>query len=107
MADGYVNINVFIPSMGHHFLKSDLLDATFEAERPELLVYSPDCRGALRLVAVEYAVPLELSETAPEGFAGADDHWHANEEFQLWTLHAWVWLKNPDGLFAELNPRVP
>ena len=105
--DGYVDIDVFIPNMGFHYLKPELLDATFEPDRPELLVYAVGPNGRLRLVAVEYAVPLPLSADAPEGFTGDADHWHAAEEFGLWTLHAWVWLKNPDGIFAELNSRVP
>ena len=63
--------------------------------------------GDPRLVAVEYAVPTSLAATAPEGFTGDSDHWHRNEEFSLWTLHAWVWYPNPDGVFSELNFRVP
>jgi hypothetical protein len=84
------------------------LDATFEVERPEWRVYAanPDGDG-VRLVAVECAVPLELSDRAPEGFAGRRDEWHRAEEFGLWTLHAWVWLWNPDGVLAESSPYVP
>ena len=109
IADGYVDINVFIPNMGFHYLKSDILEAQFDPERPELLVYAQDlCEGRMRLVAVEYAVPINLSPGAPpEGFTGNADDWHRNEQFGLWTLHAWIWLKNPDGVFAELNHRVP
>ena len=108
LEDGYVDIDVFIPNMGFHYLRPALLDATFEADKPELLVYAihPE-NNHLRLVAVEYAVPLALSAAPPEGFTGDEDHWHMNEEFGLWTLHAWVWMHNPNGLFAEFNPRVP
>ena len=96
IADGYIDINVFIPQMGYHYLKPDILDADFDAEKPELLVYADFGNGHLRLVAVEYAVPITLSETAPEGFTGTGDHWHRNETFGLWTLHAWIWHHNPD-----------
>jgi hypothetical protein len=41
-ADGYVDIGLFIPHMGWHYLKPELLDAEFEAETPELLVYADD-----------------------------------------------------------------
>jgi hypothetical protein len=60
------------------------LDATFEVERPEWRVYAanPDGDG-VRLVAVECAVPLELSDRAPEGFVGRRDEWHRAEEFGL------------------------
>lgn len=108
IADGYADINVFVPHMGFHYLKSPLLDAAFDPERPELLVYAPDlCLGRMRLVAVEYAVPLNLASSPPEGFTGGADEWHRNEKYGLWTLHAWIWLRNPDGVFTELNPRVP
>src|SRR5512138_753607 len=53
IADGYVDINVVRPNMGRHFLNNGLLDGTFEVERPEVLVYSPEKNGHLRLVAVE------------------------------------------------------
>ncbi|HWP45271.1 MAG TPA: hypothetical protein VNO14_18660 [Blastocatellia bacterium] len=107
LEDGYVDINVFIPQMGYHYLRPSILDGTFDIEKPELLVYAltPNSR-CLRLVAVEYAVPLDQSPTAPEGFTGEADVWHANEEFGLWTLHVWIWFPNPEGVFAELNPRV-
>jgi hypothetical protein len=107
VADGYVDINVVIPNMGRHFLKGSLLDAKFEAERPELLVYSPHENGRLELVAVEYAVPLHLSAAAPDGFPGAADEWFADHGFGLWTLHAWTWKDNPDGVFSPTNARVP
>jgi hypothetical protein len=105
--DQYVDINVVIPNMGRHLLKTGLLDATFEDARPELLVYSPNPAGRLELVAVEYAVPLGLSANAPGGFQGSGDEWFANQQFQLWTLHAWVWRDNPDGVFHATNSRVP
>jgi hypothetical protein len=107
LADGYVDIDVLIPNMGRHFLKDSLLDAKFEAERPELLVYSPQENGRMELVAVEYAVPLSLSAAAPEGFVGAADQWFADQHFGLWTLHAWTWKDNPGGVFNPTNVRVP
>ena len=29
-----------------------------------------------------------------------------NETFQVWALHVWVWRKNPNGTFADWNPKV-
>jgi hypothetical protein len=107
-AEGYVDISVFFPHMGWHYLKPELLDEKFEATQPELLVYADDpCGGPRRLVAVEYAVPLALSKFAPRGFSGVSDVWTANVAFQLWTLHAWVFEYNADGVFAAYNPQVP
>ena len=108
IADGYVNIDVFVPGQGFHYLNPSLLDGAFEPDKPELLVYAATPQeDRLRLVAVEYAVPVSLSAAAPEGFSGEADVWDRNEEFGLWTLHTWAWLKNPNGMFAEVNPRVP
>jgi hypothetical protein len=108
LAEQYVDIGVFIPHMGHHYMRQDLVDGHFDPEHPELLVYADDpCGGALQLVAVEYAIPLDLSKNMPRGFAGDLDVWDANDDFGLWTLHAWVWKYNPDGVFAPLNPMVP
>jgi hypothetical protein len=107
LADGYVDIDLYIPQMGWHFLNPGYLDENFEIDKPELLVYADKPGGGYRLVAVEYAVPLALSTTAPEGFTGDEDVWHENTGAGLWTLHAWVWLHNPNGIFADFNPQVP
>jgi hypothetical protein len=107
VAKGYVDIGLFVPNMGWHYLKESLLDGRFDPETPELLVYADDpCGGKRRLVAVEYAVPFADSDRAPRGFVGRADEWDANATFQLWTLHAWVWEYNTDGVFAPLNPIV-
>ena len=107
IADGYKDIDVVLPNMGRHFLKEALLDGKFDAERPELLVYRDEPGMLLTLVAVEYAVPLKLSETPPAGFKGDADTWFADQRFQLWTLHAWVWKENPEGVFHSTNKQVP
>jgi hypothetical protein len=105
--EGYVDIGVFVPNMGWHYLKQSLLDDKFDVSNPELLVYADDpCGGKRHLVAVEYAVPLADSHNAPAGFTGHADAWDVNAEFALWTLHAWIWEYNPDGVFAPLNLRV-
>jgi hypothetical protein len=108
VADGYVDIGAFVPGMGWHYVNSGRIDHRFNPDRPEILVYADDpCGGKRRLVAAEYAIPLPLSKKAPSGFIGRADHWHADEALGLWTLHAWVWEYNPDGVFAPYNPRVP
>ncbi len=106
---GYVDIGLFMPNMGWHYLNEKLRDdGRFDWTRPELLVYADDpCGGKRKLVAVEYAIPLSMSKRAPVGFVGNADQWDANQTFQLWTLHAWVYEFNPDGVFAPHNPRVP
>lgn len=105
IADGYVDINVIVPHMGYHYMKSDYVNGTFEIDKPEILVYSRNqTNGQMKLVAVEYAVPNTFPE--PAGFTGDYDVWDNNSTFGLWLLHAWVWEYNPDGVFTDLNPNV-
>lgn len=102
--DGYADINVVAEHMGHHYMKSSLVDGTFDFRSPEILVYNRDEEGNFHLVAVEYAVPLDLPR--PEGFTGSHDVWDGESGFPLWLLHAWVWTYNPDGVFHPTNPEV-
>lgn len=107
VADGYVDIHVFIPNMGWHYLKESLVDDRFEATKPELLVYADDpCGGPRKLVAVEYGVPTALAKKAPAGFAGNADQWNVVALTNMWMVHAWVWEWNPAGVFNPTNPRV-
>lgn len=104
ITDGYVDISVDVEHMGHHYLKSNLVDSTFDVAHPEILVYNRTHDSIPYLVAVEYAVPIGLPE--PAGFSGSNDVWNPSQQFQLWLLHAWVWQYNPDGVFNPTNPDV-
>jgi hypothetical protein len=91
--------------MGVHYADLGRFDATVDALRPEILVYAPGPNDRLRLVAVEYAVPLAAwSQAEPPSLYGIP--FHVNAAFGLWVLHAWVWTPNPSGMFADWNPRV-
>lgn len=102
--DGYADIAVDVEEMGHHFMKTAIVDSIFDIREPEILVYNKDENGKQQLVAVEYAVPLIYSK--PEGFTGTADSWKGDSGFPLWLLHAWVWAYNPDGVFNWTNPSV-
>jgi hypothetical protein len=39
---GYVDIGLFVPNMGWHYMKESLVDEKFDWTRPELLVYADD-----------------------------------------------------------------
>ena len=107
LKDGYKDIGVDVENMGHHYMRSDIVDANFEITKPEILVYNKDHNGKLQLVAAEYAIPIDLSpNAAPEGFTGHEDVWDRNTGFGLWLLHTWVWHYNPDGVFNPTNPLV-
>lgn len=102
--DGYADIEVDVEHMGHHFMKTAIVDSVFDLTQPEILVYNKDEKGNQELVAVEYAIPL--SYPRPEGFTGTSDSWKDDSGFPLWLLHAWVWAYNPVGVFNWTNPAV-
>lgn len=108
LVQGYdLEVTGYVPQMGYHYLNVNLLDENFELEKPEILQYAPDDNGVMQFVGVEYAVPIadiNNPPPAPEGFTGDSDEWHINYVFELWTLHVWVGLYNPDGIFAPFNP---
>ncbi len=108
-ADGYVNINIYEGGEGLHYVNFGFVDANFDPEHPEVLLYAPvPHENRMELVAVEYVVPLSLSSAAPAGFAGDADVWRQNSEgLGLWELNAWIWLNNSNGIFAFKNQRVP
>jgi hypothetical protein len=91
--------------MGFHLVNGDLVGDGGQLSRthPEALVYEMH-DGTLKLVAVEYIVPMSDSATAPH-FLG--QQMVPNEALGLWTLHAWIWRKNPQSLFATYNANVP
>ncbi|MEP6762571.1 MAG: hypothetical protein ABJA93_14555 [Sporichthyaceae bacterium] len=108
-ADGYVNINIYESGEGLHLVNFSLVDANFDPEHPEVLLYAPvPHENRMELVAVEYVVPLSLSSGPPAGFSGDADVWRENSEgLGLWELNTWIWQHNSNGMFAFKNPRVP
>lgn len=107
-ADDYVNFNFCESGEGCHYIKFSLLDDKFDPAEPEILLYArAPGEDRLRLVGVEYLVPIALSPEPPEGFTGDTDEWRMDAEgFGLWELNTWIWLHNPEGVFAHDNPRL-
>jgi hypothetical protein len=106
-AHGFVLASPYVPQMGYHYVRFAWVDGTFDMKRPEALLYVDDGQGGLTLVGVEYVVPTALSPEAPAGFTGEDDVWEVNAELEAWTLHAWLWQSNPEGVFVAHNPMIP
>lgn len=119
LADGYVNTRecVAIPTggMGIHYVNLALrADPSIDPLRPEVLVYEPQRSGKLQLVAVEYFVfraawDAVSPSAGPSVFGtpffrsfGTAAHGLADH----YELHAWIWRENPDGMFAQWNPKV-
>ena len=101
-------------AMGLHLVNDPLVvDGVIDARRPELLVYEPLSHGRFRLVAADYLILSESwhqSNEAPPELMGQLFHlFESPNRFTLpafYTLHVWAWKDNPQGTFANWNPRV-
>ncbi len=119
LAEGYIPLFGCVTgssegAMGVHFVNPPLVgDAELDVTRPEALVYEPLPGGRMRLVAAEFLV---LSDTwhaqnaAPPELMGQLFHLTTSpNRFGLptfYALHVWAWKDNPQGTFANWNPRV-
>jgi hypothetical protein len=89
-----------------YFNPARLFDGVIDPEKPDALIYEPGHDSVPpKLVGVEFAVPFGLlpSIEAPT-FQGAT--FQREDEFGVFGLHVWVWRDNPNGMFAESNPKV-
>ena len=95
-----------VPGEGLEYVNWSIVDCNFDIEHPEALHYIEGENG-LRLVGVEYVVPVACSATAPEGFTGDADEWEFMAEgLPIWALRVALWSPNPEGMFEEHNPRI-
>ena len=92
--------------MGFHWANPGRVDATVQWDEPEILVFAPnpDAADEVKLGAVEYIVPKALSAAPPTLFG--ETFVEGGPGNTLWTLHVWIGIENPAGLFAPWNPRV-
>lgn len=105
-ADGYEFLQC-VPGEGLEYVNWSIVDCNFDIEHPEGLHYIPE-NNSLRLVGVEYVLPIECTATPPAGFAGDSDEWEFMAEgLPIWALRAAIWLPNHEGMFEEHNPRIP
>ena len=121
-------------AMGLHYVRKDLIGIQppppghrvsgtgthTDFLKPSMLVYEPQADGSLKLAAVENLVFQSAWEEAghksPPNFHGAryvllkDDPTTAVDEAHHYEphyeLHVWLYRHNPNGIFAEFNPRV-
>ena len=99
--------------MGVHFSKPTLFDGTVNVEEPEVLVYEPK-NGRLRLVAAEYRTCLGLESCDdPSGNPHVMGHLYhfvpgpnRYGPISFYELHVWAWKDNPNGSFADWNPKA-
>lgn len=103
-------------AMGVHFVNpAFLLDGELNVNEPEALIYELK-DGRARLVGVEYIVlaaqwdSAHTEPPAPPVLEGQLFHFNESpNRFRLdpfYELHVWAWRDNPNGTFADWNPRV-
>ena len=91
--------------VGAVYVHPGRLDGVIDPALPEALIYEPGENGSAQLVGVELAIPyVAWTGAQPPQFLGAS--FQPEDEFGVWGLHVWLWRQNPEGLFAESNPRV-
>jgi hypothetical protein len=120
-------------AMGVHYFKPELLkigkplngrvDGTgthTDFLHPGILIYEPQSDGSWRLVAIENLVFEQAWRAAghrePPSFHGipydhmADDPATSADEAHMFVphfdRHVWLYRENPNGMFAQFNPRV-
>ena len=101
-------------AMGVHYANGALVDGKIQVKHPEALVYRFTRNGHLRLSALEYLVTRAAwRANHPTGrpvlFGHRFNFTPAGNRFGLpayFSLHAWLWFKNPAGKFQMFNPTV-
>ena len=101
-------------AMGVHYVNSTLVgDGAIDALAPEAVVYEPDDRGRMRLVALEYVVLKDAWDanhnSEPSLFGHRFDTTVEGNRYGLptfYSLHVWIYKDNPAGMFAMWNPDV-
>lgn len=99
-------------AMGVHFVNGDLVgDAKVEASKPEALMYEMK-NGKMQLVGVEYVTIAEGWDAAnkmPPMLKGQLFTYNTSPNRYgipaFYALHVWT-KPNPNGAFADWNPRV-
>jgi hypothetical protein len=98
-------------AMGIHFVNLTVTGPVPDPMRPNVLIYEPDGKK-LRLVAIEWLVPVAAAKERPSLFGQAfqgpmEGHEPLiPQEFVHYDLHAWLFKDNPLGMFSPTNPDV-
>jgi hypothetical protein len=91
--------------MGFHHKNPALHDGNLEVAKPEILLYERTEDGHYILTGVEYVVPISAWSRSESPIIMGQTLTRS-DSLGIWYLHAWIWKRNPSGLFADWNPRV-
>lgn len=98
-------------AMGIHFVNLTIQGPPDPA-KPNVLIYEPQGKGKLKLVAAEWLVPLSMAKERPvllgQPFQGPMEGHEPliPQGFHHYDLHAWLFKDNPLGMFTPTNPDV-
>jgi hypothetical protein len=100
-------------AMGIHYPNGALVgDGALDASHPEILIYEQR-NSRLRLVGVEFiviAADWHKTNEGPPMLMGQHFHYVGSPNRYglpaFYELHVWAWKENPNGMFADFNPRV-
>lgn len=115
-------------AMGIHYVNGSLVNGEtllegsqqLDPTRPQALIYEPQPKGEMKLVAVEFII---LASALPQGaHPEVDGHLMLYIDGQspsrpdgtpnryglppFFELHVWAWKDNPEGAFADWNNHV-
>jgi len=73
------------------YVNFDLVfSCTLDVEHPQALRYMPSGNG-LRLIAVEYAIPMPCAPTPPEDFLPGVGEWEPEPDAPAWMKAVFLW----------------
>jgi hypothetical protein len=92
LAEGYTDLGVNPEEGGAiEYVNFDLIfSCTLDVQRPQALRYAPSGNG-LRLIAVEYAIPMPCSPAPPEDFLPGAGEWEAEPDAPAWMMAVFIW----------------
>jgi hypothetical protein len=94
-------------AMGIHQVSPQRIDGNLVLTEPEALLYERRNNGTYKLTGVEYIVAGGPRPTLfGQEFASTNLARFGSPDATVWTLHAWVWKGNPDGVLEPWNPTV-
>lgn len=97
---GYARIDKCVPNMGYHYVNPANI-GSLDPAKPAALLYEDGPHGR-KLIAVEWVV-ADTGQETPKLFG---QKFEEGQRVGLFTLHAWLYKQNPDGLFKAFNSTV-
>lgn len=97
IADGYSNLgqNPFEENE-FEFVNFELVNCSLDVLHPQGLTYM-ESGNRLRLVGVEYSIPMACAPTPPEDFLPGAGEWIAEAGAPVWSYRVPLWSGRPDG----------